>query len=158
MFPSAIPNPCDTSPCLNGATCTRNIPFCASYTCECPVGFEGDNCEQSETLSYHITHFFFLLNFFLFLRGGQLMESECSCILVYTFMTTFLVILCHSNEWGVDAIQLAHIHVCLLHCTLVLPAICVFLLTECGAWSYVQKKVSHRRKYESKSQCCYLEL
>jgi len=35
-------NECDSNPCHNGAQCVNGI---ASYTCVCPVGFLGINCE-----------------------------------------------------------------------------------------------------------------
>ncbi|XP_078377374.1 uncharacterized protein LOC144660588 isoform X5 [Oculina patagonica] len=39
----APPKPCDSSPCLNGATCTNQGD---SFECECAEGFEGDTCGQ----------------------------------------------------------------------------------------------------------------
>ncbi|VDI36495.1 Hypothetical predicted protein [Mytilus galloprovincialis] len=35
---------CHSSPCLNGGTCTDYQK--AGYTCHCPLGFTGKNCEQ----------------------------------------------------------------------------------------------------------------
>ena len=36
-------NPCDSNPCLNGATCLTSGSM---YTCLCPSGFDGTNCEN----------------------------------------------------------------------------------------------------------------
>ena len=40
-FPPDIDD-CASSPCQNGGTCVDGIN---SYTCDCDLGFEGDNCE-----------------------------------------------------------------------------------------------------------------
>ena len=47
---------CLSKPCLNGGTCHDGV---ASYSCKCPRGFAGTNCETSK---YIIP--FFLLNLF----------------------------------------------------------------------------------------------
>ncbi|XP_063322621.1 coagulation factor VII [Pelmatolapia mariae] len=39
---------CLSSPCKNGATCTRNID---TYICKCPPGFHGYNCEKVRSTS-----------------------------------------------------------------------------------------------------------
>ena len=52
-------NECASSPCKNGGTCVDGIN---SYTCNCDVGYEGDNCETGI--------------FFIFMLGTQ------KCILV----------------------------------------------------------------------------
>uniref|UniRef100_A0A3Q2ZBQ1 Coagulation factor VII, like n=1 Tax=Kryptolebias marmoratus TaxID=37003 RepID=A0A3Q2ZBQ1_KRYMA len=39
---------CLSSPCENGATCTRHID---SYTCKCPPGFHGLNCDRVRSTS-----------------------------------------------------------------------------------------------------------
>ena len=36
---------CKESPCNNGGTCLDGV---ASYTCACPLGFVGLDCERSE--------------------------------------------------------------------------------------------------------------
>ena len=41
------------SPCNNGGTCKDGI---ASYTCICPNGFTGQDCEIS-TLPMYLTYF-----------------------------------------------------------------------------------------------------
>lgn len=40
----SIPNACDPDPCLNGATCVDELN---GYTCVCPAGYEGANCETN---------------------------------------------------------------------------------------------------------------
>ncbi|XP_071105159.1 uncharacterized protein [Haliotis cracherodii] len=42
MIVGSVPAYCDSSPCLNGGTCTNN-PL--NFTCECRGGFTGDMCE-----------------------------------------------------------------------------------------------------------------
>jgi collagen type VI alpha len=37
-------NPCESNPCKNSAKC---VPGLNSYTCTCPAGFTGINCERS---------------------------------------------------------------------------------------------------------------
>ena len=36
---------CNPNPCLNGAVCVDGIN---SYTCNCPAGYTGVNCEISK--------------------------------------------------------------------------------------------------------------
>ncbi|XP_037537371.1 zonadhesin, like [Nematolebias whitei] len=40
-------SPCLSSPCLNGGTCSEGANH--TYTCWCPDGFEGPNCEVEKT-------------------------------------------------------------------------------------------------------------
>ena len=35
-------DPCDLSPCMNGASCNDSV---FEYSCTCQIGFTGDNCE-----------------------------------------------------------------------------------------------------------------
>jgi hypothetical protein len=39
-------NPCSLNPCQNGGTCQTNNA--GSFTCLCPVGFQGICCEIRE--------------------------------------------------------------------------------------------------------------
>ncbi|XP_011068649.1 PREDICTED: neurogenic locus Notch protein-like [Acromyrmex echinatior] len=41
-----IENACDSSPCLNGATC--NLKSLHEYVCTCSIGFTGDHCERQD--------------------------------------------------------------------------------------------------------------
>jgi len=47
--------PCDASPCLNGGTCD-NLAM-EEYSCKCPQGYEGANCElhYTEAVSVEIS-------------------------------------------------------------------------------------------------------
>ena len=38
-------NECASWPCVNGGTCIDRV---AKYTCYCPSGYTGDDCETSE--------------------------------------------------------------------------------------------------------------
>ena len=51
--PGALP--CDASPCLNGGTCD-NLAM-EEYSCKCPQGYEGANCElhYTEAVSVEIS-------------------------------------------------------------------------------------------------------
>ncbi|XP_065349472.1 basement membrane-specific heparan sulfate proteoglycan core protein isoform X5 [Cloeon dipterum] len=40
-------SPCDSSPCLQGASCQN---FVNDYVCYCPDGFSGKNCDKEESL------------------------------------------------------------------------------------------------------------
>ena len=48
FFTGVQVNPCDARPCQNGGRCTSSGN---QYRCECPSGFTGRNCEQSEYLT-----------------------------------------------------------------------------------------------------------
>ncbi|XP_046963751.1 agrin-like isoform X2 [Vanessa cardui] len=39
-------NPCMSMPCRNGATCRAVEGSATEYTCNCPVGFQGANCDE----------------------------------------------------------------------------------------------------------------
>nr|XP_026493693.1 agrin-like isoform X3 [Vanessa tameamea] len=39
-------NPCMSMPCRNGATCRAVEGSTTEYTCNCPVGFQGANCDE----------------------------------------------------------------------------------------------------------------
>ena len=40
-----LSEPCDSSPCENGGTCTNNGD---SFSCECAKGFEGETCSGTK--------------------------------------------------------------------------------------------------------------
>ena len=40
------PNPCNSNPCLYGGTCYPGNNGYFSYTCSCPFGYTGTNCNQ----------------------------------------------------------------------------------------------------------------
>ena len=46
-FSLSLVNPCDSSPCKNGATCQSVND---AFSCECVEGFEGDTCEEKGTI------------------------------------------------------------------------------------------------------------
>ena len=51
-------DPCLTNACENGGTCTRRG---RSYSCACPVGYTGRNCETSKQERHlNISHTLFL--------------------------------------------------------------------------------------------------
>jgi len=46
--PASCPNPCLSSPCQNGGVCELN-PFTDGYSCFCPRGYSGTNCQCTLT-------------------------------------------------------------------------------------------------------------
>ena len=40
-----VVNPCTSSPCLNGGSCTNSADS-VSYICECPASYAGNNCQK----------------------------------------------------------------------------------------------------------------
>ena len=48
LFNSEI-NECDSNPCQNGGTCKDDI---ASFSCSCPTGYEGDQCQTGEIKAF----------------------------------------------------------------------------------------------------------
>ncbi|XP_013176798.1 PREDICTED: agrin-like isoform X2 [Papilio xuthus] len=40
------PNPCMSMPCKNEATCKPTAGSATEYTCICPIGFQGANCDE----------------------------------------------------------------------------------------------------------------
>ena len=47
LFILNLANPCDSSPCKNGASCQS---VNGKFSCECAEGFEGDTCEEKGTI------------------------------------------------------------------------------------------------------------
>lgn len=39
-------SPCVSMPCKNGATCMAIDGSATEYTCICPIGFQGGNCDE----------------------------------------------------------------------------------------------------------------
>ena len=48
-------NDCAGNPCENGGSCTDGVN---SYSCDCALGFTGDNCETGKTSSVILSHYF----------------------------------------------------------------------------------------------------
>lgn len=44
IFNSIVPDPCLSTPCKNGSTCTNEGYY--TFECECAPGFLGDTCEE----------------------------------------------------------------------------------------------------------------
>ncbi|XP_071886068.1 uncharacterized protein [Anas platyrhynchos] len=44
--PEASPSPCALGPCFNGGACAPAPPPGTGYSCRCPPGFHGSNCER----------------------------------------------------------------------------------------------------------------
>ncbi len=42
---SPLPSPCSSNPCQHGGTCSSLSSPSSSYSCECPPGYTGTNCE-----------------------------------------------------------------------------------------------------------------
>ena len=49
---SLVINPCTVMPCANNGSCTSMGPF--NYTCQCPPGYSGSNCETVEDNLIHL--------------------------------------------------------------------------------------------------------
>lgn len=45
-LPEASPSPCALGPCFNGGACAPAPNSGAGYSCRCPPGFHGSNCER----------------------------------------------------------------------------------------------------------------
>lgn len=50
-FKFLVTDPCKSFPCLNGATCASNPMSTTNYTCICPAGYQGTNCQSKQLLS-----------------------------------------------------------------------------------------------------------
>ena len=44
-----VPTACDSDPCEHGGICEETDD---GYQCQCPAGYDGDNCELGNTLLY----------------------------------------------------------------------------------------------------------
>ena len=59
-FPLFVPSPeilaCTSNPCQNGSTCFDNNGG-SGYVCLCPAGFEGTNCENGTSFSWHYLNY-----------------------------------------------------------------------------------------------------
>ena len=73
-------NDCSPNPCQNGGTCTENV---AGFTCECAVGYDGDNCERSKFTCKCIISF------------NELKDIELFDVLSYEFQHN---VVCHSEK------------------------------------------------------------
>ena len=51
--PDADINECESNPCLNGGTCSDYV---GHYTCECPEGYEGINCQPGKKKCQDVTN------------------------------------------------------------------------------------------------------
>ena len=47
MFLQTDTNDCAPNPCTNGGTCEDKVN---NYTCTCPMGYAGRNCQESESV------------------------------------------------------------------------------------------------------------
>ena len=59
LFILNLANPCDSSPCKNGATCQSVND---TFSCECAEGFEGKTCEEKGTIKYRFSFEFIITN------------------------------------------------------------------------------------------------
>ena len=71
---------CASSPCLNTATCVSQLNM---YTCMCPRGWQGTNCNEGEFTLYNylVSNVIFNVAFYIF--GGllyQVWSFNCICI------------------------------------------------------------------------------
>ena len=69
FFVSATPGPCASDPCEAGSTCVdygTDDSGPRSYTCLCPIGRTGDNCEI-----FTGTSIFYCLNLMTFLKRNM---------------------------------------------------------------------------------------
>ena len=64
-------NECESSPCLNGASC---IDLDNGYRCQCIEGWQGDTCHQGKIISAHCYYFKLCTNKFLPVR---VLEISC---------------------------------------------------------------------------------
>ena len=46
---------CGSTPCQHGGNCTDHVNF---YTCQCPPGYTGDNCETGKNTVHLIKKHF----------------------------------------------------------------------------------------------------
>ncbi|GMT22307.1 hypothetical protein PFISCL1PPCAC_13604, partial [Pristionchus fissidentatus] len=75
-------NKCSSYPCLNGGTCIKGFIF--GYSCDCPPGYTGKQC-QSEWMLDYIIRLLTQKGQILCKNGGTCVNTpgsyKCSCIL-----------------------------------------------------------------------------
>ena len=61
--------PCDSKPCVNGATCSNDDQDVSLYHCHCTDDYSGRNCQGTKCM-------LFLLSFFLLLHISSFYNKE----------------------------------------------------------------------------------
>jgi len=82
----SVQSACDSSPCLNGGTCTNLAG--GKYSCQCKRGWKGSRCEGKGKLFSPLHHQESSAQYFEFLTKTHILSRKQRCVGGGAFATT----------------------------------------------------------------------